>query len=107
MRGPRGNPALLPKIGRCVSPRSFTFALHRPGGSRVVQVYAYVNGRRVLHRRGRDIRRITIHGLPAGRRFTLRIEVFAANGAETIGMRRYMGCRKKRHRHPPPDRDTP
>jgi melibiase-like protein len=63
VRGPRGNPALLPKIGHCVGPRSFTFALHRPRGSRVVQVYAYVNARRVLHRRGRDIRRITLHGL--------------------------------------------
>ena len=105
LRGPTGNPALLPKIGHCVGPRSFTFALHRPRGSRVVQVYAYVDGRRVLHRRGRDIRRVALHHLPAGRRFTLRIEVFAANGAEAISVRRYTGCKKKRHRRPPSDRD--
>src|SRR5438270_310027 len=54
---------------------------------------------------GRDIRRVALHHLPAGRRFTLRIEVFAANGAETISVRRYTGCKKKRHRRPPSDRD--
>src|SRR5205823_13922713 len=81
VRGPSANPALLPDVDHCVGPRKFTFGLHDPRHGRLVDVYAYVNGRRVLHRRGRDIRRITLHQLPAGRGFTLRIEAFNSSGA--------------------------
>ena len=64
-----------------------------------------MNGRRVLHRRGHDIRRITLRHLPAGRSFTLRIEAFNSRGAETIGVRRYTGCAKKKRSHRDTDPD--
>ena len=70
-----------------------------------MEVYAYVNGKRVLHRRGHDLHAITLERLPKGD-FTVRIEVFKSNGTESVSVRRYHGCRKSRpHSHTGPGRD--
>ena len=102
--GPVGNPVKLPPATHCVDRRKFRFHLHHDRGARVVSVYVYVNGRRVLHRRGGNITTVALTRLPIGH-FTVRIEAFQSNGAELISVRRYAGCRKspphthRRHRH--------
>jgi hypothetical protein len=67
--------------------------VHHSRHARAVEVYAYVNGRRRLHRRGRDIRQVVLKKLPT-KRFTVRIETFQSNGRETISVRRFNGCLK-------------
>jgi hypothetical protein len=69
-----------------------------------VEVYVYVNGKRVLHRRGHDLHAVTIRRLPK-RRFTVRIEVFKSDGTESVSVRHYHGCHKsKPHSHTGPGR---
>jgi hypothetical protein len=105
VRGPRGNPVALPERHTCLDRRKFHFRLHHGPHTRVVEVYAYVNGKRVLHRRGHDLHAITLERLPKGD-FTVRIEVFKSNGTESVSVRRYHGCRKSRpHSHTGPGRD--
>ncbi|MFL5781504.1 MAG: alpha-galactosidase [Thermoleophilaceae bacterium] len=105
VRGPRGNPVALPDHHTCLDRRKFHFRLHHGAHTRVVEVYAYVNGKRVLHRRGHDLHAITLRRLPKGD-FTVRIEVFKSNGTESISVRHYHGCRKgKPHSHTGPGRD--
>ncbi|HEX8075184.1 MAG TPA: alpha-galactosidase [Thermoleophilaceae bacterium] len=79
--------------GTCRDARKFRFRLHRARHARVVEVYAYVNGKRKLHRRGRNLRQIVLKR-PRRKNFTVRIEVFQSTGSETISVRRYRGCRK-------------
>jgi hypothetical protein len=81
------------KGGPCLDRRKFRFRVHHSRHARAVEVYAYVNGRRRLHRRGRDIRQVVLKKLPT-KRFTVRIETFQSNGRETISVRRFNGCLK-------------
>ncbi|HKP89156.1 MAG TPA: alpha-galactosidase [Thermoleophilaceae bacterium] len=105
VQGPRGNPVALPERHSCLDRRKFHFRLHHGSSTRVVEVYAYVNGKRVLHRRGHDLHAITLERLPKGD-FTVRIEVFKSNGAESVSVRHYRGCHKSRpHSHTGPGRD--
>ena len=84
-----------PKGGRCVDRRKFRFRLrHRPG-QRVVRVAAYVNGKRVLKKRGRNIRFITIRKLPLGK-FRVKIVKITNDRHKTTTVRIYKGCRKGR-----------
>ena len=86
-----------PRRRRCVDRRKFRFRVRRGRGARVVKVVVYVNGRRRLVRRGRDIRRITIRRLPR-KRFVVKIVTTRANGVKSISRRVYRGCRKSRPR---------
>src|SRR5438046_3873253 len=52
--------------------RSFSFRLHARHGDRVTRVRVYVNGRRILSRRGHNITRVTLTKLPLGK-FTVKI----------------------------------
>jgi hypothetical protein len=93
-----------PKHHNCLDRRKTRFRLHRAPGARVVEVYAYINGRRVLHRKGHDLHAITLKHLPKGE-FTVRIEVFQSTGSETVSVRRYHGCKKGApHTHRGPGR---
>ena len=56
----RANRLRLPSGGRCVDRRKFSFRLHHGPGTPVVRVEVFVNGKRILRRRGHDIRRITV-----------------------------------------------
>jgi len=90
-----GGAAKLPQARRCVDRRKFTFRLHHAPKARVVRVAAYVNGKRVLVRRGHNLRRVTLKRLPR-RRFTVRIVSTQSTGSKLVSVRRYKGCRKGR-----------
>src|SRR4051794_25943067 len=92
-----GGAAKLPQARRCVDRRKFTFRLHHAPKARVVRVDAYVNGKRVLVRRGRSLERITLKRLPR-KRFTVKIVSTQNTGSKLISVRRYKGCRKGKPR---------
>ena len=84
---------------RCVDRRKFTFKLHHARRSRVVDVVAYVNGKRKLHKHGRRIERLTLKRLPK-RKFTVKIVATQSRGSKLISTRTYRGCTKSRpHTH--------
>jgi predicted acyl esterase len=84
-----------PKGGRCVDRRKFTFRLRHVRGQRVVRVAAFVDGKRVLKRRGHNIRSITIRKLPLGK-FRVKIVKITNDRHKTTTVRVYKGCRKGR-----------
>jgi predicted esterase len=88
---------------RCVDRRKFSFRLHHARGARVVRVVVYVNGKRKLRKRGRNITRLTLRRLPK-RKFRVRIVATQNTGSQLISTRTYKGCKKSRphtrSRHP-------
>jgi hypothetical protein len=80
---------------KCVDTRRFSFRLHHTSGARVVRVVVYVNGKRKLSRRGRNITRVSIARLPK-KRFVVKIVTTQNNGAQIISTRVYNGCKKSR-----------
>ena len=90
-----GGAAKLPPARRCVDRRKFTFRLHHARGARVVRVVVFVNGKRRLVRKGRNIRRVSLKRLPR-RRFVVRIVSTQSTGSKLISVRKYKGCRKGR-----------
>ena len=72
------------------------FKIHRTGRNRVVRVDAYVNGRRRLVRRGRDITRIELSGLPRTGKMKVRIVSTHNTGSKVVSTRSWNGCRKGR-----------
>jgi hypothetical protein len=79
----------------CLDRRKFSFALHARKGDRVVKVRAYVNGRLVVKRSGRNLRTLTLRKLPLGK-FTVKILTRTAKGHTTRSVRTYKGCKKSR-----------
>jgi predicted acyl esterase len=79
----------------CVDRRKFTFRLRHRRGQRVISVRAYVNSKRVLNRRGHNIRFITIKKLPLGK-FRVKIIKITNDRHKTTTVRVYKGCRKGR-----------
>jgi ABC-2 type transport system ATP-binding protein len=78
----------------CVDRRKFKFRIHQPQkGGRVVQVVAYVNGKRVLRVKRHRVRSITLKRLPKSR-FRVRIVAMTDKGSRTISVRHYRGCKK-------------
>ena len=92
-----GCSAGLPKRTACVDRRRFAFRLHHYRRARVVRVRVYVNGRRTLTRRGRDLKRVTIRRLPR-RRFTVKIVSTQSTGSQLVSSRTYTGCTKGKPR---------
>ena len=93
-----------PAVRGCVDTRKFGFKLHHAVGARVVKVEVFVNGKRRLKLKGRDISRITLRRLPK-RRFVVRIVATQNTGSQLISRRVYHGCKKTRphtraHHHP-------
>jgi len=98
----------LPSNSRCVDRRRFSFKLHHYRRARIVRVEVFVNGKRKLKRRGRDIKRLTIGGLPQGT-FQVKIVSTQSTGSQLVSSRTYRGCTKtpprtrrhhSRRRHP-------
>ncbi|MEA2143495.1 MAG: uncharacterized protein QOI64_1925 [Solirubrobacteraceae bacterium] len=87
--GSQGSPA------GCVDRRKFKFRIHQPTRGRIVKAVAYVNGKRKASKKGRRITSITVKKLPQ-QVFTVKIVATASNGARTISVRRYRGCKKGR-----------
>jgi hypothetical protein len=83
----------LPSNGRCVDRRKFSFTLHHGRHATVVRVDVFVNGRRVLSRRGRNIKRVTIKRLPQGK-FVVKIVATQSTGSTLTSTRTYKGCKK-------------
>ena len=92
---PPPNPLGLPPATACRDQRRFSFKLHRPKHTRIVRVEAFVNGKRRVRLKGKDIRRLTLKTLPK-KRFVVRIHVFHSNGAEIVSTRVYKGCKKSK-----------
>ena len=69
------------------------FKLHRVPGTRIVRAEAFVNGRRVLVRKGRDLRSVSLD-LPRSGRLKVRIVATHTTGARVISTRVYDGCTK-------------
>jgi predicted acyl esterase len=88
------------KKPQCVDRRRFTFKIHQPhGGGRVVKVVAYVNGKRVLTKKGHKITKVQLKKLPK-KTFRVRIVATTNKGSRTISVRTYRGCKKgKPHTH--------
>jgi dienelactone hydrolase len=59
----------------CHAPARMRFALKRPHHSRITRVAVYVDGRRVLTRRGRSLRQVSLRGLRG--RHRIRIDEYA------------------------------
>ena len=89
------NPLGLPATTECVDRRRFSVKLHRPRHTRIVRVEGYVNGKRRLRVKGRDVRRVALKALPK-KRFVVRIHVFHSNGTEIVSTRVYKGCKKSK-----------
>jgi beta-glucosidase len=82
---------------KCVDTRKFSFVLHHAVGAHVVKVAVFVNGKRRLSLRGKDIRRVTITRLPK-KRFVVKIVATQNTGSRLISTRTYNGCKKSRPR---------
>jgi hypothetical protein len=82
---------------RCVDRRKFTFRLHHARRARVVKVVIFVNGRRVLRKRGHDLDRVTLRRLPLGT-FTVKVIATQSSGSSIVSSRTYRGCNKSRPR---------
>jgi hypothetical protein len=87
----------LPSSQRCADRRKFSFKLHHAPHARVVRVAVFVNGKRKLQRRGRDIRRVTLRRLPRGS-FKVKIVATQSTGSTLTSTRTYRGCKKSRPR---------
>jgi hypothetical protein len=85
----------LPSSRACVDRRKFTFTLHHARRARVVAVEVFVDGRRTVQRRGRDIKRVVLTGLPRGH-FKVKIVATQSGGSRLISTRTYRGCSKSR-----------
>jgi hypothetical protein len=59
-----------------------------------VRVDAFVDGRRRLLRRGRDIRRIELTKLPRRGKMKIRIVATHNTGSKVVSTRSWNGCRK-------------
>ena len=78
----------------CLRPATIGFKLHRPARNRILRVDAFVNGRRRLLRRGRDIRRIELSKLARTGRMTIRIVATHNTGSKVVSTRTWNGCKK-------------
>lgn len=77
----------------CASRRKSVFKIHQPKHGRVVAVSAFVNGKRVRHKRGHRVKKLVLRGLPKGV-FTLKIVATTNRHSRTTSTRRYRGCKK-------------
>jgi predicted acyl esterase len=79
----------------CIDHRKFRFKIGQPKHGRITKVTVFVNGKKVLVKRGHRVRVVTIKRLPK-RTFTVRIVAQSNKGQRTISVRRYRGCKKGR-----------
>jgi hypothetical protein len=85
-----------PAGATCARRDRFAFRIHQPRGGRIVQVDAYIDGRRVKRVRGTRVGRLTVRR-PAGKDdFRLVIVARASNGQRTVSVRRFHRCGKTR-----------
>jgi hypothetical protein len=85
------DPLGLPSTSSCLRVPRLALRLRAPSRGRFVRVEVFVNGRRVLTRRGHRIRRIVLHDLPQGR-FRLKVVATTNRGRRISSARTYLGC---------------
>ena len=85
-----------PPVSRCSTGRKLRFKLRRPRGQRIVAARVYVNGRRVVRRRGRRLRVVVLSPSPSLVTFRVRIVARTNRGARVITKRRYTDCKRGR-----------
>lgn len=85
----------LPAAQGCIDRRRFVFHLHHGPGTTVVRVNVFVNGKRRVHARGKDIKTVTLKRLPQ-KKFRVRVVSVHSNGSTLISTRTYRGCKKSR-----------
>lgn len=85
----------LPPTRKCVDTRKFKFTLHHARTAKVVDVTVYINGKRKLHKAGKDIKTLTIKKLPK-KRFKVQIIAVQNTGSSLISVRTYKGCKKSK-----------
>jgi hypothetical protein len=79
--------------GKCAKRKLALFISHRRN-ERIVKVQVFVNGKRVLSRKGRSLRRLTI-SMPLGRRAKVRIVTVSNAGHRAVRTRTVAGCATK------------
>jgi pimeloyl-ACP methyl ester carboxylesterase len=79
-------------ITGCTRIRNLTLPLYTLKGTRIVAVTAYVGKRRVLHRTGRNLRRVSLAHLPASGTHTIRIVTRSNTRTVRVTRRRYIAC---------------
>jgi pimeloyl-ACP methyl ester carboxylesterase len=82
----------------CLRPATIGFKLHRMEGTRVVRVEAFVNGKRKLVRRGRDIRRVELESLVRAGKLAVRVVATHNTGSRVVSTRSWSGCTKGKPR---------
>ena len=87
----------------CADTRRFTFRLHHARRARVVKVDVFVNGKRRVHLKGRNLTKVTLTRLPK-KTFVVKVVATQSTGSKLISVRTYRGCTKsrsrtRRHRH--------
>jgi hypothetical protein len=82
----------------CRRSSTVRFRLRRRRGAPNVRAVAYVNGRRVLRRSGRDLRRLTLRRLPRDGTMRVRIVTTRSNGSKLVSTRVWRGCAKSKPR---------
>jgi hypothetical protein len=92
-----GGKAARVRAPGCIDKRKFRFHIHPPHKGRITAVRVFVNGRRVLSRKGKKARKphITLRGLKARKgRYRVTFVVFTSDGKQHISTRLYKGCHK-------------
>ena len=89
--------------GGCIAASRLTFHLNPVPHGRVVAVVAFVNGHRVLSRRGRHLTQISF-ARPSGTLLVVRIVTTNNKGGQVITKRNFLGCARTKvtgrtHRH--------
>jgi hypothetical protein len=100
---PTGGAPILSPATPCIATPRLTFRLNKVPHGRVVRVAAYVNGRRVLRRRGHNLTRISF-ARPPGRLLNVKIITTNNKGGRVVTMRTFRGCKRTKvtgrtHRH--------
>ncbi len=77
--------------GACIAGNRLRFIIRRVPHGRVVRAVAYVNGRRVAHKKGRHLRQITF-ARPTGTVLHVRIITTNNKGGRVVTKRTFTGC---------------
>jgi pimeloyl-ACP methyl ester carboxylesterase len=88
--------AAPPPAASCPKRQRLTFRIPQPRGARIVQVTAFVDGKRVKRVRGHRIARLRLKPPVGKTNFTVRIVKVASNGRRSISVRKYRRCHKTR-----------
>lgn len=94
-----------PASQACVDKRRFTFKLHHGPRSRVVKVEVFIDGKRVMRQRGKNLKSLTLKKAQLPKTFhTVKIVVTLSNKSSRVSKRVYLECTKgkpkiKSHHH--------